>query len=318
MVAAISFATRATGILTQPLAFLISVKETIQKNSSSWSFKLLCTSASLTGITAIASAILSQFVIATIASAFTATSLLGAYQINNLRVTKNLQGYVDELSKKVQSLQSLLDVFQKENKKLDLASKELESKSLQYKKTIEAESTKLQERMKEMDLLLAKSKENEKTWASTKENHEAQVKKLENENEKLQKSIKLLTTQNNALAEQTRKIKEVQKELQTYIAAQQAAGQKFDQENSELVDGLAKAHKLMQGFDDIIDRTDEAKDITRVTSGLASTAKELATGAAKLKAEATALDRSVDILKKFLDSPKLDAVAKLSEQIHHH
>lgn len=299
MAAVINLATSSISVAE----FLVGTPSTIpveKKSPRSWSYYVVSGAAIIGAITTIACIVLSQFVIAACTGLLTLASFLAAHKINQIRVMKDLEGYVEELTQKIKVLGASIIAFQRSNADLERINADLTASGQRYQRTIEEENAPLNERLAAMSAQLAKLRSDEAAFKATSLEQAAFMESLQSRQGDQVGEMERLTDENKSLRESVNLLKAADQGLGSDIAIAQRTEGKFDQERAALLADQARASALVEHLPSL---GASGAAISAAASGLLSTTRNLGE-------EAHQLNEGVDSLQH--DMTRLEALLQVA------
>lgn len=298
MASAIHLQAKATTAISLAHSFMPTPSDVRKTDHSrGWSYYIVLTSAILASITAVATAILGQFVIAIVTGILSLSSFFAAYQINNLRLMKNLEGYVAQLAQKTETLGNLLTALQKSEADLGVANNELNRDSARYKETAEREKVELSRRLADMSQLVRGIESDQVTWEATNLRNKALIAELRSNEDLRLRELDRLAVENKSLRSSVEQIQLSQQALGKGVASNQLVTDGLEQEIGELDRDLARGSEAVSALASFKQQP-TANTISTLASALSATDRDLARNLQALGATAGLFKHVVDTLEE--------------------
>jgi chromosome segregation ATPase len=265
-------------------------------NSRGWSYYIILASSTIGSITTIAMAILGHFVIGIITGLLSLTGFFAAYQISNLRVMKNLEGYVAELSQKTEVLAGLLSALQKSEGDLAGANSEFNRISALYKETAQKQKMELERRLTSLSAVVQQTKSNQGSFQAITLKNKTLIEVLKSEDKEKQALLGELTAKNKSLERSIQELQASQQELGKEVASTRLIQDELAEAAEELDKNLTVGEGLVASAPRFELGSDTVGAISTAASALGHTKSHLRKDAEALAATAVLFEATVNRL----------------------
>lgn len=288
-----------------------AAKKQIARN---WSFYAMCATGIIGTITTVVSFILGQFAITACAGLLALTGFLGAYELNRLRVMKDFDGYLEELSKKIQAFYGLLTRLQKTSGDLITATFDLGKASRKYKRTIETENRRLNFNLTSMKKVVEEFKSEQTSLEAINSKNEALIVSLESNQRAQLDTIERLNAEKETLTRLVTSFQSTQEIFRQDIAMAEATGTQLDSTNTQLKEQLASANEWLIKFSRLLSDPSTPSAIGGASSRLSSTSEELKRQSDELKEGARLFEAAISRFESLLERPEITHLARVAKE----